>query len=487
MNRRMISRGGFGRRLALLVSVAGLSACSDDSTDPTETPEAADLALKSLSVSAGKLTPAFDPGTDSYGSAFADAAAVTVFAEPRNPDAKVRIAGVLAQEHRLRTPLGATEVEVEVSVGKAAKTYTLTLTRSGDYVAEAPIEPPDEPAMNEEDPNLKGYGYPTVSPDGRFIALQFQAPTVSAYKRWIDIYRADGPTIEFEKRVENTDIPVAFCDADPGCLWTYRSPFDANPGKWQFTTWDEGAWANTGPAWQWTGDTVYSLMQPDKPWAFMAYPPSGPAGVVALGSDGSIGAIDPVPGLAWSDQVSGFAVSADLTTLLHTHWNAEGDGAGLIVFEHGADGWVQKEIVTPPRPSSFYGGSMHLSPDGKELWIGDSWAEIDGKLEAGAVDHFTRGPNGYELVETFTEPTVREGGAFGGFLRGDFATGDVHVGAVDQVAFDHSFTLVYSLRNLDEAHHIEHPGGVLQAPRDASFFAGVSLDDRHHGVLNVYR
>lgn len=487
MNRRWISRGGLGLSAALVVMGAGLGACSDDSTDPTENPEAVDLALSSLTVSAGTLSPAFAPATDDYGATFEGVAAVTVAAVPHNPEATVTISGVASQEQRLRTPIGATEVEVEVRVGKAAKTYKVTLTRTGDFVAEAPLEPPDEPPMNEEDPNLKGYGYPTVSRDGRFIAVQFQAPTINAYKRWIDIYRADGPTIEFEKRVENSDIPMAFCDADPACLWTYRDLFDPQPGQWQITERGDGAWTTPGPLWQWSDDTSYALIQPDSPWALMAYLPSGSAGVVSLAADGSFGAVDPVPGLGWSDQVSGFAASADLKTLLHTHWNSEGDAAGLLVFERGPNGWVQKEVVTPPRPSSFYGGSMHLSPDGAELWIGDSWAEVDGKLEAGAVDHFTRGPNGYELVETFTEPTVRDGGAFGGFLRGDFATGEVYVGAVDQVAFDHSYTLVYSLKNLDEAHRLQHPGGVLQAPRDASFFAGVSMDDRNHGVLNVYR
>lgn len=487
--------------LALTSVVA--SGCSDESPERSdaggsggggraqggeqEDPEV-DLALASLTVSVGALAPAFDPAVEGYAVSFEGSVAAQLVAVPRNPDATVTIAGVAGEERRLRTPLGTTVAEVVVSLGNASRTYRVSLDRAGDYVADPPLSPPDEPPMNEDDLNLKGYGYPTVSPDGRFIAVQLGAPTVDALHRYIDIFRADGPEITFEKRLDNADLPVAFCDAGPGCLWTYRGPFDQTPGRWQFTHWGDGAWTDLGPAWEWSNlDIQYLLLDVDAPHTAIAFDATSDAGMVPLGSDGSFGAIEPIPGLGWGDQYGGHVVSKDRQVFIHTSWDLDGRGPGLRVFAPSSAGWTLVETIPPVRDSPYYGSSMRLSADGRELYVGDSWAEVNGLLEAGAVDHYTRGPEGFELVQTFLEPVPRAYAGFGGFLRGDAATGDIHVGAVEPGEIVPLRTLVYSLLELDEAIRLEHPGGVLQAPRDVSFFAGVALDARQHGVLHVYR
>ncbi len=491
--RSIVSRGGFGLALGLGL-IIGPPGCSED---PEERPSSADpaeidLALASLSVSVGDLEPSFGPEVGAYAVAFEGSATATLVAVARNPDATVTINGVAGGEQRLRTPLGTTEVVVTVAVGAASRDHRVTLTRSGDYVAEPAIQPPDEPPMDEENPNLKGYGFPTVSPDGRFIALQLSAPTTFVFNRYIDVYRADGPDIVFEKRLENPDLPVAFCDRDPGCLWTYAEPFDDKPGRWQFTLWGDGGWSEKGPSWEWSSsDPSPFLLDVDAPYEALSFDPENGGETVPLLADGTIGtAGDAVPGLVWMDTIGGHVVSKDRSVLIHTNWDDElGAGPGLSVYGRSPSGWTLEQTIAPAEPTPYFGSAMLLSDDGKELYVGDSWAIVDGLQEAGAVYHYTMGPSGFELAETFEEPTPRAGAGFGGFLRGDAATGVVFAGAVDAEPFAATewSTLVYSLREPDAAHRLKHPGGVLKAPRDVRFFAGVSHDDRGHGVLNVYR
>jgi hypothetical protein len=482
------------RNVTLAFVLFGAGCDDDPERDPpkgSDVEEDIDLGLESLGTSVGEVTPALDPATLDYGVAFQTVTTATVTAVARNPDATVTIGDAQGGELRLRTPLGDTVVPVTVRVGEHQRTYSLTLSRSGDYVEEEPIAAPNPPEIDEEAPNSMGYGFPRVSPDGRYISVVYAGDDWYQIHRFVDVYRSDGPDIEFEARIETDRMALGFCDADPVCLWSFRDAFEDETASWQILGGGEGAWSTAGPEWHSPSELpgAFVPLSMDAPHAAFLYGPEG-AQIVPLGPSGEVGSSFAIPELKYPEGAAGsHVITADRTRLLHAIRPTDSDPGVILVFEQSASGWTKTQTITPVAPGTVaYGSAMLPSPDGADLWVGNSFAIVDGLLDAGEVEHFHFGGGGYELVETIHEPTPRAGAGFGGFLRGDPSTGRVYAGAVEGEPFSEEiFTVVYDLQTGAEA-SLHHPGGVLEAPRDASMFVGVAGDPGASvATLRVYR
>jgi len=94
--------------------------------------------LSSLSISAGRLSPAFNPTTTSYSvEVDSSVTSVTVTATAAGPGAMIKINGTATASGTASAPVavgsGETAITIEVTAkdGKTVKTYTVTITRAG--------------------------------------------------------------------------------------------------------------------------------------------------------------------------------------------------------------------------------------------------------------------------------------------------------------------------------------------------------------------
>jgi formylglycine-generating enzyme required for sulfatase activity len=123
----------------LLFSLSGCpDAAGGGSPEPEPEPKSSNAALKSLSVSEGELSPAFDPETTAYNAAVPNGtASVTVTAEANHAGAAVEGNGIKPRN------VGANPIAVTVTAedGTTKKTYTVTVTRDDGSPRSVTIDP----------------------------------------------------------------------------------------------------------------------------------------------------------------------------------------------------------------------------------------------------------------------------------------------------------------------------------------------------------
>jgi hypothetical protein len=484
--------------VAALASVALASGCSsDEPADAGASDNQDELRLKELSVSVGSLSPALSNTVADYKASFEGHALVDIVAIPVQSDATVTIDSAPGTKHRVVAPLGQKSVTVTLTRGTQHRDYHVMLDRSGDYVAEAPVTP-TEKSVNPEPPSSFGYGYPTLSPDGRFVAVSFidHGNIILA----TDIFRIDGESPVLEAHLPGYySIPGQFCGATE-CLWMYSLQTEMQPEHYYRLDRGAGDWTTKSPDWNSPIGHARDLLSTDAPLVQLDYDSSlaNDVQLLPMLADGSNGPPEVLTGLTSRSLVGSHHTTVDRTLITHSDPTAgfvpsspngpgtEGWGE-LEILEKKGSVWsvVQKLSPATPIVGGAYGYTHALSDDGKRLFIGNSYAEINGLKEAGEIEEYARGPKGYALVRKIQAPTPVEFSGFGGLLLGDPNTGELLVEAVEEQK-----TVLYRLNDHGATRStLDHPGGALRASKDGHVVVGVAGggDFNSPVTLRIYR
>lgn len=452
--------------------------------------------LRSIETSEGSLRPAFTPQKLAYSVTFDGVTTAEITVTPVDPDTEVTIDDVKGTTARVRAPLGKSKVTIVAELGEQREVYSLELDRTGDFVAEDPIAPEDYPPLGEE-PEFGtsfGYGYPIISPDGRFVAATFH--DFYNTNRFVDVYRVDGVELTREVRIDGYALAFGFCDRDPSCLWTHDSLVD-QPEAIQSVRRGDGEWSERSASWAYPVDSSIALLSVDGPLAAFRYDTvANTTSLVSLLENGKFESGPLLPGLDASGRMGFHVTTKDRKRIVHSIVSGDVEQGhephgSIVVLENGSAGWKRLQRLEPTEPieGMRYGSSMLVSDDGKWLYVGNSWKTVDGLREAGEVELFEWKGSGYELSKTFHQPTPTAYTGFGGLLRGDANTGEViATGAVvvDSVAVS---TLVFRLDRPSDSPSIEHPGGYLGISRDGTIAVGVALGKTpdEPSSLRIYR
>ena len=130
-----------GTRYYFRVRAVNSGGPGPESTEETATPSlSVDTTLRALSLSPGRLDPAFTPATRIYAAAVGGGVAqVTVAATPNKAGARATItprdANTTVAGHQVDLRVGANTIRVSVADGTNTGVYTITVTRAGSVPA----------------------------------------------------------------------------------------------------------------------------------------------------------------------------------------------------------------------------------------------------------------------------------------------------------------------------------------------------------------
>jgi hypothetical protein len=172
----------------LLLVLAALALLLSSCEQPAGVTLDSDAALQSLSLSAGNLTPPFDPETTEYTATVNNAVGeITITAQPNSAKATVSPGG--GESRALNVGENPISVVVTPENTKARKTYTVTVKRLGNSVTA--IETPDDLAMIDDNEDSLAGDYALIAD----IELENWTPAGSAAAPFSGSFDGGGYTI----------------------------------------------------------------------------------------------------------------------------------------------------------------------------------------------------------------------------------------------------------------------------------------------------